>query len=294
MSSGLDFPESASCPTGVSLYQAWVTAPGEVAWVTSLRDRTNPATMRLARLTMQRLACLCAIVGAVVLASVSFGAEGTTRVLIVTGGHAFEEGPFFQLFRDNPDIAFVAAEHDGASATAWERDDLVTYDVVVLYDMPRIITPAQQGKMCSLFERGAGLVGLHHALVSFQDWPDYERIIGGRYPQPPAGQPQVSAAVGYQHDVDVPVTILDTRHPITAGMKDFTIRDEIYWGFRVGGDVHPLLGTTHPKAGKPLMWTRTEGKSRVVFLQLGHDRHAFDNPSFRDLVARSIRWAARR
>jgi len=42
------------------------------------------------------------------------------------------------------------------------------------------------------------------------------------------------------------------------------------------------------------MWTRTEGKSRVVFLQLGHDRQAFDNPNFRDLVARSIRWAARR
>jgi type 1 glutamine amidotransferase len=92
----------------------------------------------------------------------------------------------------------------------------------------------------------------------------------------------------------VSVTILDAAHPITAGLKDFTIRDEIYWGFRVGGDVHPLLGTTHPKAGKPLMWTRTEGKSRVVFLQLGHDHHAFENRNFRELVARSIRWAARR
>jgi len=33
MSSGLDFPEAASYGTGASLYQAWVTAPDQVAWV---------------------------------------------------------------------------------------------------------------------------------------------------------------------------------------------------------------------------------------------------------------------
>jgi hypothetical protein len=93
--------------------------------------------------------------------------------------------------------------------------------------------------------------------------------------------------------VEVPVTILDAGHPITAGLKDFTIRDEIYWGFRVGADVRPLLGTAHPKAGTPLMWTRSEGTSRVVFLQLGHDHLAYGNPNFRTLVSRSIHWAAR-
>ena len=243
---------------------------------------------------MKTLACLYSLLVAVNLSPVIFAAEAKTKVLIITGGHAFEQEPFFKAFRDNAAIAFTAAEHAKTNATAWERDDLAGFDAVVLYDMPRNITPAQQAKLLSLFERGTGLVVLHHALCSFQDWPDYERIIGGRYPQPPKGQPPVSDKVGYQHDVDVPVTILDTKHPITAGLKDFTIRDEIYWGFRVGSDVHPLLSTTHPKAGKPLMWTRTEGKSRVVFLQLGHDHFAFENANFRDLVARSIRWAARR
>jgi CubicO group peptidase (beta-lactamase class C family) len=33
MSSGLDFPEMAFYGTGTSLYQAWVTAPDQVAWV---------------------------------------------------------------------------------------------------------------------------------------------------------------------------------------------------------------------------------------------------------------------
>ncbi len=217
-----------------------------------------------------------------------------TRVLLITGGHGFEREPFFRMFSENPAITFTAAEHAKASATVWERDDLTNFDAVVLYDMPATITDAQKAKFLSLFERGTGLVVLHHALCSFQNWPDYERVIGGRYPQPPQGQPQVTDTVGYEHGVEVPVVIADTGHPITSALKDFTIRDEIYWGFRVGADVHPLLTTTHPKSGKPLMWTRTEGKSRVVYLQFGHDHLAYENPNLRDLVARSIAWAARR
>ena len=120
-------------------------------------------------------------------------------------------------------------------------------------------------------------------------WP-----FGGRYPKPPKGQPQVTDKIGYQHDVDFDVVVTDKSHPITKGLGDFSIHDEIYWGFRVGADSHPLLTTTHAKAGKPLAWVRQEGKSRVVYLQLGHDHQAYENPNYRQLVARSIRWAARR
>jgi uncharacterized protein len=216
------------------------------------------------------------------------------KVLLVTGGHGFEREPFFQVFKDNPEIAFTHAAHARTNATVYEREDLLTYDAVVLYDMPKEITEAQKAKFLALLEQGVGLVVLHHALVSYQHWPDYERIIGGRYPEEDGKGGVVTEQVGYQHDVDVPVVIVAMDHPITAGMKDFTIRDEIYWGYRVGSDVTPLITTTHPKSGKPLAWTRTEKKSRVVYLQLGHDHSAFENPNYRQLVARSIRWAARR
>src|SRR5438552_15655418 len=134
---------------------------------------------------MKALACICASLVAASLAPASFAGEAKTKVLVITGGHGFETEPFFQVFRDNPAITFTAAEHAKTNATAWERDDLASFDAVVLYDMPMKITPAQQAKLLSLFERGTGLVVLHHALCAFQDWPDYERIIGGRYPQPP-------------------------------------------------------------------------------------------------------------
>lgn len=215
------------------------------------------------------------------------------KVLIVTGGHGFTQEPFFQMFKDNPAIAFTHAEHAKTSATVYERDDLLSYQVVVLYDMPKEITESQKVKFLSLFEKGIGLVVLHHALVSYPHWPDYERIIGGRYPEADGKGGAVTEQVGYEHDVKVPVIIVAKEHPVTAGLKDFTIHDEIYWGFRVRPEGTPLLSTTHPKSGKPLGWTRNEGKSRVVYLQLGHGPEAFENPNYRRLIAQSIRWTAR-
>ncbi len=216
------------------------------------------------------------------------------NVLLVTGGHGFEEAPFYDVFKSDPDIRFTAATQ-GKTATVFERDDLQSYDVVVLYDMVSDITPEQKKGFLALFEKGVGLVVMHHALASYQAWPDYERVIGGKYLlKPETRNGQTLPASGYEHDMEVPVVILAKNHPITAGLRDFTIHDEIYWDFAVGHDVTPLITTTHPKSGKPLAWCRNERKSRVVYLQLGHDHQAYENPSYRKLVAQSIRWAARR
>jgi type 1 glutamine amidotransferase len=156
--------------------------------------------------------------------------------------------------------------------------------------MPESIKPAQQARFHSLLARGTGLLVLHHALCAIQkSWPDYERIIGGLYPTDAAAK-----NVGYRHDVDIPVVITNHDHPITRGLADFTVRDEIYWGFRVGADVTPLITTTHPESGKPLAWCRTEEKSRIVYLQLGHGLPCYDDPHYRELVARSLRWVAQR
>lgn len=222
----------------------------------------------------------------------SASAAEKTRVLLVTGGHGFEKPQFFKLFDDNASIAVTKAEHEKTSATVFDRADLLSFDVVVLYDMPAVITDAQKKNFLALFEKGVGLVVLHHALCSYQDWPDYERIIGGRYPVPPKGQPQVTDQVGYKHDEEVPIVITAKDHVITSGIADFTVHDEIYWGVRVSNDVLPLFTTTHARSFKPLAWTRTEGKSRVVYMQLGHDHQAWEHPNYPVLLSRCITWAA--
>ncbi|HEX3797781.1 MAG TPA: ThuA domain-containing protein [Verrucomicrobiae bacterium] len=225
-----------------------------------------------------------------------FAADATNKikVLLITGGHPFEQEQFFKVFKDNPEITVTIAENSRTNAPAYERRDILTYNTVVLYDMPNEITDKQKAGFLSLFKRGVGLVVLHHALVSYQHWPDYERIIGGHYPESDGKSGVVTTDVGFKHGVEVPIVIVAKDHPITEGMSDFTILDEIYWGFHVGADVTPLITTTLPKSGKPLGWYRTEGKSRIVYLQLGHDHTAYDNPNYRQLVARSIRWVSRK
>src|ERR1041385_4481984 len=90
------------------------------------------------------------------------GAE-KTKVLVITGGHGFEKDPFFKMFEENKEITFGSAAHSGPSASAYDRDDLLSYDVIVLYDLQKEITEPQKAKFLSLFEKGIGLVVLHHA-----------------------------------------------------------------------------------------------------------------------------------
>jgi len=228
-------------------------------------------------------------------AAVSAGeASGKLKVLLITGGHGFEKEKFFKVFQDNTDILFFEDSHTKTNASVYDRDDLLTFDVVVLYDMPSVITEARKAKFMALFDKGVGLLVLHHALVSYQHWPEFEQVIGGRYPEEDGKAGKVTEAVGWEHDHDVPVVIVAKDHPVTAGLKDFMIHDEIYWGFRVGADVTPLITTTLPKSGKPLAWARTQGKSRVVYLQLGHDHQAYENPNYQKLVAQAIQWVGKR
>src|SRR5215217_5656290 len=84
--------------------------------------------------------CLLLIVA--ILAAVMLPARAEDKkikVLLVTGGHGFEVEPFFKIFADNPEIAYTPAKH-GKAADVYDRDDLLTYDVAVLYDMPKTIT----------------------------------------------------------------------------------------------------------------------------------------------------------
>src|SRR5436305_496848 len=80
------------------------------------------------------------------------------RVIVFTGGHGFTKEPFFRIFRENPEIDFTAVAHGPDSADGWERADLTAADVVVLYDMPKTITPTQQDRFRSIIARGTGLV----------------------------------------------------------------------------------------------------------------------------------------
>jgi type 1 glutamine amidotransferase len=213
------------------------------------------------------------------------------KVLVVTGGHGFQAQPFFKMFEDNPDISYVAAAQT-AAAEAYDREDLLAFDVVVLYDSPSEITPHQKARFRALFQRGTGLVVLHHALLSYQKWPEYEQVAGAKYllDDEKAGDRVVTPESTYEPRADIPLKVARKDHPITAGLVDFTLHDELYHRLRLRSDITPLLTT----GAEPVLWVRSEGKSRVVGTILGHGTGSYQDPNFLQLLARSIRWAARR
>jgi type 1 glutamine amidotransferase len=214
------------------------------------------------------------------------------RVLLVTGGHGFEREPFFQIFKDNPQITFEAVEQPKAQAS-FEPAAGARYDVIVLYDFWQPITLETKTNFLARLQEGKGLVALHHCLANYQDWPEFARIIGGKYRL----QRHIENGVEkpgstYQHDVDLPVKIVDPTHPITLGLRDFVIHDETYGQFDVSPEVHRLLTTTAPTSGPVIGWTKTYGPARVAYLELGHDHQAYENPNYRKLIAQAIGWAA--
>src|SRR5262249_44663457 len=146
-------------------------------------------------------------------------------------------------------------------AEAWDRDDLLSFDAILLYDFQREITDPQKARFVAIFYKGVGLIVFHHALLSYQNWPEYERIAGGKYlldVEKTAGG--LTPASTYQGDTDIAVKIADKDHPIARGFSDFVQHDEIYRGVRNTSDIHIIMTAED----KPLVWARQEKNSRVV------------------------------
>lgn len=216
-------------------------------------------------------------------------AIGKIKVLVLTGGHGFQPEPFFKMFQDNPEITYVAATQE-KTAEAYDRDDLFGYDVVVLYDSPVNITDAQKARLLQLFEKGIGVVIMHHAYLSYPMWSEYERIAGGRYVWRPDQLKAGLTLSGYRGDVDIPVTFVAKNNPVTDGLPEFfVLKDELYWNMHMVGEVTPLLKT----GDELLAWTRIEKQSRVVGMIIGHGPSAYENANFKRLLSQSIRWTAR-
>ncbi len=216
------------------------------------------------------------------------------RVLVVTGGHGFDKEPFFKLFKDNPDITFQAVEHPNAYASL-KAEAAKQWDVLVLYDMQASIPDEAKEDFVARLKEGKGLVVLHHALCSYQHWPEYAKIIGGQYYMEKTVLDGVEhPASSYKHDMDFKIQVADTNHPVTRGLKDFQTHDETYLGFGVGSDCHPLLTTDEPTSSKVIAWSKTYDAARVVYIQSGHDHSGYENPNFQRLLRQGIRWVARR
>jgi type 1 glutamine amidotransferase len=254
-----------------------------------------------------------------------------TEILLVTKGHPFEREPFFALFEALPGVGFTHVEQPAAQALFNVRHAR-RYDAFVLYDMPgirfqpnrepefEVPDPQLVADFEELLAAGLGFVFLHHAIAGWPAWERYARIMGGRFLYLPgefAGRTCQDS--GYRHGVTHGISVVGD-HPVTRGLPHtFSITDELYLYEVLERDVTPLLrsdhafthdrfysaarvvregklfdneGWTHAPGSNLIGWTRTEGRSRIVYLQCGDDPTAYANEHFRTLVGNAIAWVA--
>jgi uncharacterized protein len=221
--------------------------------------------------------------------------EKQLDVLVITDQRNFNREAFFAMFDRFESVNWSEISHPEI-LEFFGSDSIRKFDALVFYDMPEEVslTEEQKQNMLKFFEEGAPAVFLHHSLLSYRQWDRFPEVIGGRYynKTPLIKENGDTLKSAYQHDVLYRVNIADRAHPITQGLDDFDILDEVYNHYFVKEDVEVLLTTDHPLSGRELGWVNTFGTSRVVFLINGHNETAYENPNYQKLLQNAIEWVA--
>ena len=175
----------------------------------------------------------------------------------------------------------------------------------------------QEKAFTDYIREGGGALFLHAGGSSFYGWQDYHRIAIGRW-----GKSTAHGSIG-----PAEVRYTNTKHPVTKGLKDFTITDEIW----ENTEVHPsavVLGTVKKKTddGRPMTDGRPQtngrpqtadgrrrttddgrlttdgipaimvgkfGKGRSFYTILGRDEKVLGNAELQKLLIRGAVWVVR-
>jgi type 1 glutamine amidotransferase len=212
------------------------------------------------------------------------------KIAVITGGHSFDVISFHRLFRGLDGVdAYIQHMDDFASSHEEVRD---SYHTVVFYSMLQgdpcdEDQPLNAGKhktaLEHLGESVQGLVLLHHAILAYRKWSIWNEIVGITNRQ----------LLRYDHDQALRIDVAHSGHPITAGLSPWEMVDETYSVDNAGHDSEILLTTDHALSMKTIAWTRNYENARVFCCALGHDNQAWSDASFRTVLTRGIRWAAR-
>jgi type 1 glutamine amidotransferase len=184
----------------------------------------------------------------------------------------------------------------GEDAAILETPAIHKYDLIIVTadrrDDEFKFTNSQQEAIFELVRSGLGYVSIHGANNAAKDWsPTWKEMLGGVFSH--SGLPDGKTRKG-----TYTVKIVDTASPITQGLKDFTIRDELYYHIQMQTDVQPLATIEYDGVAWPVAWTRTFGKGRVFHTPLGHRDFGPDkedplrNPGLAQLIVQGSDWVA--
>ena len=154
------------------------------------------------------------------------------------------------------------------------------------------LTQCQCAGLLDAVRSGVGFAGWHGGIVgTFGTSRDYLRMVGGQFLYHPPD------FLDYQ----VRISRAWAKHPIVAGIPDFTVHTEQYW--MITDAWNDVLATTVVHPGRtdeftepvpmPVVWTRRWGCGRVFFSAIGHRPADLVQPEVFTLTERGLRWASR-
>ncbi len=218
-------------------------------------------------------------------------AQEKTKVLLITGFDVMPAHDWRETTRQTADVLLESGKFDVKvceDIAILESSRLDQYDVIVLnYGFWNEPDPSDQAKtnLLNYVKSGKGLVSLHFSCSSFQDWAEYRELLGRVW---------VKGVGGHGPRSVFKVNILNRDHPITAGVEDFEIDDELY--AKLSGDAEiVVLATAYSdwsEATEPLLFVKHYGEGHVVHNLLGHDTRARETPAFKKLLIQGVAWAA--
>ncbi|MBE3069656.1 MAG: ThuA domain-containing protein, partial [Planctomycetes bacterium] len=135
---------------------------------------------------------------------------------------------------------------------------------------------------------GKGFVLFHAASATLHTWPEFQQLAGATWGK--------DTGHGRVHAFKVKVT--DAAHPITRGLKEFVITDELWHRMQAHPDRHVLCAAVSSKdeggsgQDEPVVFTTQLGKGRGLNIVLGHDTSTMQNVAWQALMRRATEWAA--
>ena len=175
-------------------------------------------------------------------------------------------------------------------------DKLGGYDVIVSNWTPyprtaREWPEATEKAFLDFVRTGGGFLVIHAAACTFQEWPEFQKVIGLTWEKDKTSHTRYST---------FKVGVKDAKHPITSGLDDFYTTDELYQTmvcmtgnpFDVVFDAYAAKSVNGTEKNEPMLITMEYGTGRAVNLMLGHDATAMRNVGFQTLLLRGTEWAA--
>jgi type 1 glutamine amidotransferase len=234
------------------------------------------------------------------------------RVLVFAGARGF--------YHDSIPDAAVAVYEFGKQTGLWDTMIRTDTDLIVhkkagnmigwqpqgLLDFDAIVFDSTTGSplnvdqmndlMTTVKEDGKGFVGIHAALDSSYNFPEYPEFIGGWF----SGHPFNTG----QHPIfPFPIINEDPTFPAVRHFPhEFWLQDELYvpknWSrdkvnvlLRLDESKLDFTGKTAPSGNDvAVAWSKMYGKGRVFYSSIGHAKENWSDPEVRTMYLEAVKW----